>query len=246
MITRARWVAGLATLILAGASVGVALAQVNESVDVQLGRIVKVGGEVKFTVSGYVSRPSRGTTLKVFVSDIGCAATADRQGGTLVVQLGLSRGGFSKNVQTTPGVKVVPAYICAYVTEYEGRGDRTVAYASARAAASTGYSLAFTSVGRIGTMLRSIVTVNAPDKASLLVFSVFNVPCAATAEGEKQVHYGGIRQLLRREFESGVSDRPEPVPPESARYQGTYRLCAYLEVEQRITLAHAEAFFEVG
>jgi hypothetical protein len=244
MVTRAKWVAGLATLILAGALVGVALGQVNASVDVQVGRIAMVGGGVKFTVSGYASF-SRGAT--VYLSPDACSVTEKDEsktpGATFVVFA--ASGAFSKDFQTRPGV--VPAYICAYIAEREPGGiERTLAYASASTAASTGYSVAFTSVGRLVSKLRSIVTVNAPDKAALLVFSVFNVPCAATANGEKGKHYGGIRQLLSREFGSGVSDRPEPVPPEDARYKGTYRLCAYLEVNQRTTVAHAEAWFEVG
>jgi hypothetical protein len=249
MVTRAKWVAGLATLILVGASVGVALGQVNASVDVQLGRIVKVNGGVKFTVSGYVSGFPylHKSYLVVYVSETACSAIANDEARhprtSVVVSEHVLGRSFSKDVQTTPGVNVVPVNVCAYVIEFEPGVYRTLAYASARAAASTGYSVAFTSVGRLGAKLRSIVTVNAHAKASLLVFGDRDQPCLATAEQEER-NGRAVRQLLRRNFESGVSDRPEPVPPEVASSHGTVFVCAYLEVHQRITVAHAEASFE--
>jgi hypothetical protein len=127
MFTRAKWIAGLATLILAGASSGVALAgrtlehsglganiitlSVRPEHQVQKG---KVEESVDLTASGHSSTAAQ---LEVFRSTVTCDRSAGQEklhGGTLVMDP-LVGGRFSDGRRL--GAPVGKHYGCGYLSK---------------------------------------------------------------------------------------------------------------------------------
>jgi hypothetical protein len=244
MITRAKWVAGLATLILTSASSGVAQGNVSVAFRNLPTRVVAAGPmnrSVRITV--FAEEPAttrKGARLAVFSSTVPCPATASAEKRTSHVVIDVNFHGGS----TTREGPVLPeegtTYLCAYVYEVK---THTLAHAWASLVTSgKGGSYGVTLSAPESAVAKEKVKFNlratAPVTTELTVFSSSKHGCEPTFEREQ----GRGMKVLN----TGGEGEWNRVGTFEVQQKGTYRLCAYLYGGSRSTRDHTWAFGEAS